>query len=369
MASDLGTKPFKTKKMSRFHTLSIKDIRQETPDCVSIAFEVPDQLRKDFAYLPGQHLTLKALIGGEEIRRNYSLCSTPSENEWRIAVKKIDGGRFSNFVSEHLKVGDSIEVMPPIGKFTCHTSAKQSKHYLAFAAGSGITPVFSILKAVLEDEPESMFTLFYINQRTETIIFRDALEDLKDRYLQRFSLHHILTREDTGSSLLSGRPTPEKIKRMAHTLFHLDDVDEFYICGPEQMIHGIKETLLEMGVSRERIHFELFTSGRQADKRPTWTPPALTVATKITITMDGKTFSFEQTTPQKTILEAAHEKGADLPFACKGGVCCTCKAKVLKGEAEMEVNYGLEPEELQQGYILTCQAHPKTKELVLSFDE
>jgi len=356
-------------KMSRFHSLKIKDIRQETAECVSIAFEVPESLREEFSFLPGQHLTLKTILDGEDVRRNYSLCSCPSENEWRIAIKKIPGGKFSTYANEQLKVGDSIEVMPPIGKFTCKTDPAQAKHYLAFAAGSGITPVMSILKAVLKNEPESLFTLFYINQRTDTIIFKEELENLKNLYLQRFSLHHILTKEDTGSDLLSGRPTPEKIRQLAKTLFDLEDVDEYYICGPEEMIHGIKDTLQELGVDKDRIHYELFTTGQKTTDRPKWTAPADAVAAKITITIDGNTFTFDQSSPEKTILDAAHETGADLPFACKGGVCCTCKAKLLKGEAEMEVNYGLDPEEVEKGYILTCQAHPKTSEVVLSFDE
>ncbi|GAB4257501.1 MAG: phenylacetate-CoA oxygenase/reductase subunit PaaK [Saprospiraceae bacterium] len=355
--------------MSRFHSLKIKDIRQETAECVSLAFEVPESLREEFSFLPGQHLTLKTMLDGEDVRRNYSLCSCPSENEWRIAIKKIPGGKFSTYANEQLKVGDSIEVMPPIGKFTCKTDPAKAKHYLAFAAGSGITPVMSILKAVLKNEPESLFTLFYINQRTDTIIFKEELENLKNLYLQRFSLHHILTKEDTGSDLLSGRPTPEKIRQLAKTLFDLEDVDEYYICGPEEMIHGIKDTLQELGVDKDRIHYELFTTGQKTTDRPKWTAPADAVAAKITITIDGNTFTFDQSSPEKTILDAAHETGADLPFACKGGVCCTCKAKLLKGEAEMEVNYGLEPEEVEKGYILTCQAHPKTSEVVLSFDE
>ncbi len=355
--------------MSRFHSLKIKDIRQETADCVSIAFEIPESLQKEFSFKPGQHLTLKTTLEGEDVRRNYSLCSCPSEKEWRIAVKKIPGGRFSTFANEQLNVGDSIEVMPPIGKFVCETKPEQAKHYLAFAAGSGITPVISILKSVLKNEPESLFTLFYINQRTDTIIFKEELENLKNLYLRRFSLHHILTKEDTGSDLLSGRPTPEKIKRLAKTLFELEDVDEYYVCGPEDMIQGIRDTLQELGVEKDRIHFELFTTGRKATSGPKWTAPQGAVAARITITIDGNTFTFDQSSPEKTILDAAYETGADLPFACKGGVCCTCKAKLLKGEAEMEVNYGLEPDEVASGYILTCQAHPKTEELVLSFDE
>ncbi|RMD96612.1 MAG: phenylacetic acid degradation protein, partial [Bacteroidetes bacterium] len=284
--------------MSRFHSLKIKDIRQETPECVSLAFEVPESLREEFSFLPGQHLTLKTILDGEDVRRNYSLCSCPSENEWRIAIKKIPGGKFSTYANEQLKVGDSIEVMPPIGKFTCKTDPAQAKHCLAFAAGSGITPVMSILKAVLKNEPESLFTLFYINQRTDTIIFKEELENLKNLYLQRFSLHHILTKEDTGSDLLSGRPTPEKIRQLAKTLFDLEDVDEYYICGPEEMIHGIKDTLQELGVDKDRIHYELFTTGQKTTDRPKWTAPAGAVAARVTITIDGNTFTFNQSSPE-----------------------------------------------------------------------
>lgn len=356
--------------MSRFHPLKIKTIQLETAECKTIAFEVPESLRKEFAFVPGQHLTLKAVVNGEELRRNYSLCSCPSENEWRIAIKKIPGGRFSTYAFEDFKVGDSIEVMPPIGNFVCKTDRGLSKHHLAFAAGSGITPVISILKSVLANEPDSLFTLIYINQRTDSIIFKEELEQLKNLHLQKFSLHHILTKEDTGSDLLSGRPTPENIQKLSQTLFSVEDVDEYYICGPEEMITGIKDTLIQLGVKKESIHFELFTTaGQSKSDKPKWTPITQLATAKITITLDGKTFSFDQNDPQKTILDAAHAAGADLPFACKGGVCCTCKARILKGEAEMEVNYGLEEAEVNKGYVLTCQAHTKTEELILSFDD
>ncbi len=358
--------------MARFHPLKIRDVRPETKECNSYAFEIPDDLREHFRYLPGQHLTLQARIDGELFRRNYSLCSCPSEGEWRIAIKRIPGGRFSNWANDNLRVGDVIEVMPPIGNFVVRTDPALARHHLAFVAGSGITPVMSILKAVLKEEPQSLFTLFYVNRSTDTIIFREELEALKNRYLQRFSLHHILTREHPGSDLLHGRPDAAKVRALARTLFTPDDVDEFYLCGPGEMIEEVRSTLMDLGVATGRIHFERFTSPEQDQHTGgrSWQPPTDgDVHAHITITLDGKTFSFDQPTSGRPILDAALAAGADLPFACKGGVCCTCKARIISGKAAMEVNWGLEEEEVQKGYILTCQAHPLTSELVLTFDE
>lgn len=357
--------------MPKFHSLKVKDIRRETADCVSVSFVLPAELQPEYAFLQGQHLTLKTVLDGQEVRRSYSICQSPRHGELRVAVKKVDDGRFSSFVNDQLQPGDVLDVMTPMGSFHTLLDPDQSKHYVAFAAGSGITPIISILKAVLETEPQSRFTLFYGNKNTEAIIFREELDGLKNSHLQRLTIHHFLSREDPGADLFHGRLTGDKIRQVFDKILSVSDADEFFICGPEIMMLEIREVLLDLGVASSRIHFELFTSPteRQKGAVPTWTPPPQPVFANIQITIDNKTFDFDLTSSGSTILDEAIHAGADLPFACKGGVCCTCKAKVLQGEVEMEVNYGLEQEEVAAGYVLTCQSHPKSPKVVLTFDE
>jgi len=357
--------------MPKFHALKVRDLRRETADCLSVSFDVPEHLQEEYQFLPGQHLTLKTHLNGEEIRRSYSICTSPADGDLRVAVKKLSGGQFSTFANERLQVGDTLDVMTPMGSFNTPLHPAQRKFYVAFAAGSGITPVMSIMKSVLETEPGSHFTLFYGNRSSDSIIFRDRIEDLKNENLQRLSIHYVLSQEDTGADLFQGRISPEKCQAFCTKLLDLEEVDEFFICGPEPMIHAVQETLLNLGVDPKKIHFELFTSpvGKLGISEKKWIPPAVPILSKVTITMDGNTFTFDHTSSGVPILDAAHAVGADLPFACKGGVCCTCRAKVIEGEVEMEVNYGLEREELEAGYVLTCQAHPKTDRVVISFDE
>jgi ring-1,2-phenylacetyl-CoA epoxidase subunit PaaE len=357
--------------MPKFHPLKIRDIRRETGDCVSISFDVPAKLKNEYAFEPGQHLTLRKQLDGEEIRRSYSVCTSLAEGDLRVAVKKVEGGRFSTFANEKLKVGETLDVMTPMGSFTTKLAPGQARHYVAFAAGSGITPVISILKTALEKEPHSCFTLFYANQRTGSIIFMEHLDALKSKYMERLSIHHILTQEDPGTELLHGRIDERKCGLLCKAFLDMTDVDEFFLCGPEEMIKNIKGALAQMGVDAGKIHSELFAAGikSQTGAVAKWTPPARPVLSEITITSDGKTFTFAHTSSGLPILDTAQKAGADLPYACKGGVCCTCKAKVLEGAVDMEVNYGLEPEQLAAGYVLTCQSHPKTSRVVLSFDE
>jgi ring-1,2-phenylacetyl-CoA epoxidase subunit PaaE len=357
--------------MPRFYPLKVKDVRRETEACVSISFEVPGSLLSEFAFLQGQHLTLRTYLDGEEVRRSYSICTSPSEVDLRVAVKKISGGQFSTYANERLCKGDTLDVMTPLGSFHTQLDPAARKHYVAFAAGSGITPIMSIMKTTLETEPGSRFTLFYGNSKTDTIIFREDIEALKNRYMRRLSVHHVLSREDLGMPLFYGRITGEKCRKFFQKLLDVKDIDEFFLCGPESMIGEVKEALTSMGISERRIHFELFTSpvGKLGEGTKKWEPPKESIASSVTITLDGKTFQFDLMSSGDTILEGALKAGADLPFACKGGVCCTCKAKLLDGGVDMEVNYGLEPEEVEAGYVLTCQSHPKTGRVVLSFDE
>ena len=357
--------------MPRFYPLKIQAIRKETEDCVSLTFDVPEALQKEFAFKPGQHLTLRTFINGEDVRRSYSICSSPREGRLQVAVKKLFGGQFSSFANEKLQADDVLDVMPPMGSFTTELNPTHQKHYVAFAAGSGITPVISILKAVLQTEPNSHFSIFYGNRSARSIIFKEEIEGLKNQYMDRLSIYYFLSQEDPGSQLFHGRITAEKCEQVFIKLLDVSQIDEFFICGPGPMIEAVQDSLAHQGVEKRKIHFELFTSPETQSKAdtPRWTPPSQPVVSKITITLDGKTFSFNHTSSGRPILEAAQITGADLPYSCKGGVCCTCKAKILKGEVAMEVNYGLDPEEVQAGYILTCQAHPVTDEVVLSFDQ
>lgn len=353
-----------------FHPLRIRDVRRETPECVSVAFDIPENLRQEFAFKQGQSLTMRAFINGEEVRRTYSICSSPLENEWRVAIKKVEGGSFSAFANDELKKGDVLEVMQPVGKFYTELNPSNKKHYIAFAAGSGITPVMSLLGTTLAVEQQSSFTLVYGNRSRQSIIFFEQLEALKNKYMNRFNLIHILSRERTDAALNFGRLDIEKLQQL-DKLIDYSSADEIFICGPEEMIFAIKSFLEAKGIDKKKIHFELFTTPgqklqgiKEIRESQTGGPQS-----NITIKLDGRSFDFNlPLNSDTTILDAALQKGADLPFACKGGVCCTCKAKLLEGEVEMDVHWGLEDEEVEQGYILTCQSHPRTQKIVVDFD-
>lgn len=351
----------------QFHTLTVRELRRETPDTVSVSFDVPADKRQTFQFKQGQYLTLKTTIGGEEVRRSYSICTGVQENDLRVAVKKVDGGVFSTWANEHLKAGDTLEVMPPQGNFFTELNPANAKLYVAFAAGSGITPVMSILRSTLELEPQSRFVLFYGNRSFDYIIFREQLEDLKNRYPERLSVHHILSRESLGSDLFQGRITGDKCARYARVFFNPAEVDAFFLCGPEEMVFEVKDTLNQLGANPKSVHFELFnTSAGKA--KPVAASNREVFEASITVIQDGAEFDFKLPSDGSTLLDAAMRAGADLPFSCKGGVCSTCKAKILEGKAEMRVNYGLEPDEVEAGYVLTCQAHPVSQRVVVSFD-
>lgn len=356
--------------MARFYPLRVAEVYAETAECVRVTFEVPDELAATFAYRPGQHLTLRHRIDGEELRRTYSLCSAPHEGVWQVAIKKVEGGRFSTWANEHLQVGMTVEVMPPSGSFVL-PDAFSGKHFVAFAAGSGITPVMSMLKTALECDQTATFTLFYGNRTTDSIIFLEMLEALKNKYLARFALYHVLSRVHPGANLFHGRLTAEKLRAFAGYLFEPAEVDDFFLCGPGDMAATLRRALVEvLGVPAPKVHYELFTVPGQTQRAARRVNVhQLAASARIVATIDGQTFDFPLSQKGQTILEAALAASADLPFACKGGVCCTCKARVLEGRVAMDVNYGLEPDEVAAGYVLTCQAHPLTPEVRLSFDE
>lgn len=352
-----------------FEKVNIKKIKKETEDCVSVLFDIPANLQQKFLYRPGQHFTIRSFINGEEQRRSYSLCSAPLENEWRIAIKKVDGGIFSSFANEKLKEGDTLELMPPMGHFTLATNKSNQNEYVAFAAGSGITPIISMIKTALAEEPESNFTLVYGNRNRQSIIFKEELEGLKNKYINRFRVIYILSREKTDAAINQGRIDTAKCSQLFEKLIS-KNADAYFLCGPEEMIFCVKDFLLENGVHENKIHFELFTTPGQKSAIINRQSSIVTngPASQVTVKLDGRSFSFPLAFDGEAILDAALKQGADLPYACKGGVCCTCKAKLLKGEVDMDVHYGLEPEEIEQGFILTCQSHPRTEFTEVDFD-
>lgn len=354
-----------------FHTLKVKDIRKETADCVTVSFDVPGNLENEFLFKEGQNITIRANIGNEEVRRSYSLCTAPHEKTIKVAIKKVDGGLFSKFANESLAIGDELDVLPPVGKFNAKPSVGRPGNYLAIAAGSGITPVISIIKHSLQSEPGSSFTLLYGNKSRSSIIFFEELEALKNKYIERFNLVNILSREKTDSAIHYGRIDAGKLKAL-QSLLSFQSYDSIYICGPEKMIFDARDFLAENGINASRIHFELFTTPGQTQEKKQEVTVAVETdqgpRSNITVKLDGRSFDFTLGRHGEAILDAALRQGADLPYACKGGVCCTCRAKLVSGEVFMDVNYALEPEEVAQGFILTCQSHPRSETVVVDFD-
>lgn len=357
--------------MPEFHALRVSDVRKETEDTVSVAFDVPAELVSDYEFQQGQYLTLRREIKGEDTRRSYSICSGVGESELRVAIKHVEGGLFSTFANSELKTGDELQVMTPMGNFTSELNEANEKRYLLIAAGSGITPMLSIIKSVLTKEPNSRITLMYGNRYFKGIIFRDILEDLKDAYLGRLRVFHVLSGENNEIDLFAGRIDEEKIKGFCSTFINPAECDEVFICGPEPMINAANETLKGLGIAEENIHFELFTSpkGSLYKEREIVVDKEFEGETcEVEVTLYGQQWEFEMPF-DKPILDVAAEKGLDLPFSCKGGMCCTCRAKLQEGDVEMMVNYALEPGEVEDGFILTCQSLPKSKKLVVNFDE
>jgi ring-1,2-phenylacetyl-CoA epoxidase subunit PaaE len=351
---------------SHFHTIKVKEVIKETADCVSVSFDIPADLQEIFTFKEGQNIAIKKTIAGEEVRRSYSICNAPYENELKVAIKKVNGGLFSTYANESLQAGDILEIMPPSGKFS---AKKITGNFLAIAAGSGITPILSIIKHTLKTQADSSFTLVYGNQSRGSIIFFEEIEALKNKYMQRFNTIHILSRERTDATINFGRINAEKLSALKN-LIHFKNFTEAFICGPEEMIFSAAAFLEEEGIAKSDIHFELFTSTTKQNSSAAKINIVADNAPKsnITIKLDGRSFEFKLGYDSENILDAALAQGADLPYACKGGVCCTCKAKLIEGKVRMDINYALEEEEVADGYILTCQSHPLTENIVVDFD-
>ena len=356
--------------MATFHTLTAKEVYKETDDCTVIGFDIPENLKDSFKYRQGQHLTLRATIDGEDVRRSYSLCSCPTDGEWKVAVKKILGGKFSTYANDVLKTGDTIEVMEPSGVFGVEIAPDKPKNYLFFAAGSGITPVLSMIKTHLSAEPKSTCKLFYVNKTAKSIIFKEELEQLRNQYFGRLEIYYFLTKERRDIELLNGRFNEEKMDILTKAFIDIPDTNEVFLCGPEQMVHFVSDYLVNAGLPKENVHFELFVTGlTEEDKaRQERLAKQNVEGVEVTIVDGGKEFVFTMTKDYDNILDAALGAGADLPFACKGGVCSTCKCEVLDGDVEMMINYALDEKEVSQNLVLSCQAVPTTQKVKVDFD-
>lgn len=356
-----------------FHKLRVADVREETPDAVSIAFEVPAGLQEEYRYEAGQYVTLRTFMDGEEVRRPYSICSGLDDGELRVAVKKVEGGRFSTFANDFLAVGSEIEVMPPSGRFTIPLAPDQARTYLGIAAGSGITPIMALVRTLLQREPDSRFVLLYGNRSSKSIIFREQLENLKDRFVGRFSLYHVLSREAQDVELFSGRIDADKIGNFVTHLLPVSEIDHAFLCGPGSLIEEARATLEALGLPHEAIHAELFTPADDskaavaAAATPRTNGATLTEVAVAEVTLDGAQHRLG-IAEGETVIDAAQRTGLDLPFSCRGGMCCTCRAKLVEGEVDMAVNYSLEDWELKDGFVLTCQSRPTTDRLVLDYD-
>jgi ring-1,2-phenylacetyl-CoA epoxidase subunit PaaE len=352
-----------------FHLLRVAAVEPLTDDAVAITFAVPDELREMYAFDAGQHLTLRTAVSGEEVRRNYSICAPATDGRLRIGVKRLAGGAFSTHATSTLQVGDEVEVMTPTGRFSPRLDPAQSRHYAAIAAGSGITPVISIVATALKVEPRSTVTLVYGNRTAGSVMFLEELADLKDRYPDRFRLLHVLSREPQEAELLSGRLDPPRLRRLLESLVPPETVDEWFLCGPFAMVEGAREVLAEAGVGTEHVHTELFHVEGEAP-RESASPEEVRAAgsSSVRVTLDGRASTVQVPRTGVRILDAVLAVRSDAPYACKGGVCGTCRARLVSGEVSMARNYALDPEEVGAGFVLACQSVPVSEDVELDFD-
>jgi ring-1,2-phenylacetyl-CoA epoxidase subunit PaaE len=357
--------------MLKYHPLKVTDVRAEAQDAVCLAFAVPAELRDEYRFHAGQHVGLRLEVDGEELRRTYSIVSAPGDPALRIGVRVHPHGRMSRHIASRVRVGDSLDVLTPNGSFHTPLDPRNRKTYAAFAAGCGITPVLSIAKAVLAAQPDSRFLLFYGNRETARVMFLEELLALKDVHLSRLSLSFLFTREPQDVELFNGRIDGEKVRQLAGALFEPQSVDEYFLCGPGDMIDTVSAALLALGVGAGRIHSERFAVVEQAgavQPRPEKAAPGA-VGASVAVVMDGRRRTFSMPMAGETVLEAAERAGLDLPYSCRAGVCSTCRTKLVKGAVEMAQNYALEPWEVEAGFVLVCQSTPTTSELELDYDQ
>ena len=355
-----------------FYPLTVRSVQPDTAEAAIVSFDVPDELREQFAFTQGQYLTLRSEVDGQDLRRSYSICAGVDDGQLRVGVRRVDGGAFSNWVHEQLKAGDQIQVMPPQGRFFIPVEPQAQHHYLAVAGGSGITPILSIIKTVLAREPGSRFTLLYGNRSLQSTMFKEELDDLKNRYLTRLVLHHVFSREETEAPLNMGRMNQAKVADLLKAVAPVADLDAVFVCGPYQMNDEVEAALLAAGVPAERIHIERFgvqpSAGSSAGAANPRSEQDVKTA-QITLIRDGRTRSFPFKAAHGNLLKAAEAAGLEVPYSCTSGVCGTCRAKCTQGEVRMERNFALNAQEVAQGFVLTCQCHPVSASVTLSFDE
>ena len=356
--------------MSKFSPLTVAAVRNETRDTIAVTFDVPAELKAPFAWQQGQHLTLRAMIDGEDVRRSYSICSAVQDPHLRVAIKRTPGGAFSTWANDTLKPGAVIEVMPPMGHFNVTLSSEQAHNYVAFAAGSGITPILSIIKTTLLTEPNSHFTLFYGNRASSTVIFKEELTDLKDVFMHRLRLAYVMSREQQDIDLFNGRITREKTEALLRHWVRVEDIDVAFICGPEDMMHGVSAALQEAGMPKQNIKVELFAASiPKTERKPRAVALDTPHETEVTVILDGNHTSFTMDKDKESILDAGLRAGIDMRYSCKGGVCSTCRCKLVEGKVDMDVNYALEDYEVARGFVLSCQSFPITDKVVVDFDQ
>ncbi|MFP4137356.1 MAG: 1,2-phenylacetyl-CoA epoxidase subunit PaaE [Halomonas sp.] len=361
---------------TNFYTLRIADVQPETDTAIRVTFDVPEELQETFNFIQGQFLTLKTRIDGEEVRRSYSICSGVEDGHMRVGIKRVKNGLFSNYANDHFKRGMEIDVMPPQGSFYTELDPDNAKRYMCIAAGSGITPTLSIIKSVLAKEPKSKVTLIYGNRRSKSVMFKDELSFVKNRYMDRFQWINIMNYEDQGTDLLNGIIDNKKGYALQKSgLIDIKNTDEAFICGPEAMMAEVSHGFRLEGLGNEQIHYELFANSA-ADSQTMLEKAQQRIAeygeektSKVTVVADGRSVMFDLATVGENILDAGIANGMDLPYSCKAGVCSTCKCKLIVGEVDMDVTHGLEKHEIDAGYVLSCQAHPLSDEVTLDFDQ
>ncbi|MFJ9452768.1 MULTISPECIES: 1,2-phenylacetyl-CoA epoxidase subunit PaaE [unclassified Herbaspirillum] len=355
--------------MSKFYPLTVGNVKNETRDTIVVSFDVPAELKETFQYQQGQHLTLRSEINGEDLRRSYSICSAVQDDQLRVAIKRTQGGVFSTWANDTLKPGQSLQVMPPMGHFNLPLDAANQKHYLAFAAGSGITPMLSIIKTTLLAEPGSRFTLVYGNRASSSVIFKEELTDLKDVYLERLNIVYVMSREQQDVELFNGRITREKCDQFFKSWIDLDDIDAAFICGPEEMLNAVSASLQANGLDKSAIKVELFAASIPKHKAVAQRPVVGKQECEVTVIVDGYHTVFTMEKEKESLLDAGLKNGIDMRYSCKGGVCATCRCKIVEGKVDMDANYCLEDYEIARGFVLSCQSFPVTDKLLIDFDQ